>query len=176
MRNITVKQYFNLKDSIHYDALLQFVKPDNNFLGKKIEIVSLPYTNVKYCINLMQKINTTKNVFELFNIIFDVQSADFYEAKVIDYFKAKNYIIAAFKLINENELRLSQGGSTDLGKWKMAGAEKLSPYDMVLPLDQLGERYSIYPMDLGMKPYSEIFYLMAMTKILNEVNKNYNKP
>lgn len=171
---INVLQYFNLKDTSKYDAILGHLKPKNVFLGKEVNILRLPYNNVKYCLSLLQNINDIDKLFEVFNIVFECERLDFEKADVTEYFYARNYIIESFKLIIDNEKRLSQGGNTDLGKWQMAGGDRLKNYDSFLPLDQLGERYGQYPFDLGMKPYSDIFYLMAMTKTLNEVNYNYN--
>jgi len=172
--NITVKQYSQLDSTLKYDMILNHIKEDNKFLNKEVEIVKLPYNNIKYCLSLLQKVNDFDTLYQIFNIIFDCSKEDFLNADIVSYFKAKNYIINSFKVINENESRLSKSSNTDLGKWKMAGGDRLAMYDSFLPLDQLGERYGQYPMDLGRQPYSEIFYLMAMTKTLNEVNYNYN--
>ena len=174
MYNITVKKYSRLKSTLNYDMVLNHIKGENIFLGKRVDIVRLPYNNIKYCLSLLQKVNDFDTLFQIFNIIFEVERDEFDNADIVSYFKAKNYIIDSFKLINDNESKLSKGSNTDLGKWKMAGGDRLAMYDSFLPLDQLGERYGQYPFELGNKPYSDIFYLMAMTKTLNEVNYNYN--
>lgn len=173
MYNITVKKYTTLKDSFKYDSVLNHVRGVNEFCGKKCDIMSMPYTNVKHCIKLLGNVKNFDYIAEIFELVFEVTQEDFYNAKITDYFKAKNHINEVFRLIVENENRLAKGGNTDVGKWKMAGGDKLANYDAVLPLDQLAERYGGYPFDLGRRPYSEIFYLMAMTKTLNEVNYNY---
>ena len=175
MYNIKVKQYLKSKKAFVYDSLLDHVKGDNTFNGKKVDITQTSFVNVKYCLSLLSNMNDFSKLSEIFNIIFDVSEEDLLNSDVVSYFKARNYIIETFKKIIDNEKRLAQNSSVDLGKWKFAGGDNLNAYSDVLPLDQLAERYSQYPFDLGKKPYSEVFYLMTMTKTLNEVNINYNK-
>jgi len=95
------------------------------------------------------------------------------QMRTLDYYRLRNHLINTMKLIQDNENKLAQSGKIDIGKWKMAGGDRLKPFDDLMPLDQLGERYGIYPYDIGRKPYSEVFMLMAGVKTLNEVNYNY---
>jgi hypothetical protein len=173
--NIKVKQYLKSKKSFVYDSVLDHLKGDNTFNGKKVDITQISFVNVKYCLSLLSNINDFSKLIEIFNIIFDVSEDELLNSDIVSYFKARNYIIETFKIIINNEKKLAQNSKTDLGKWKVAGGDSLNRYSDVLPLDQLGERYGLYPFEIGKKPYSEVFYLMAMTKTLNEVNINYNK-
>jgi hypothetical protein len=79
-------------------------------------------------------------------------------------------------LIIENESVLAKGSNVNVTKWQMAGGDRLNQFNNVISLDQLAERYGVYPFELGRKPYSEIFYLISMVKTINEVNYNYSKP
>lgn len=171
--NITVKQYIKSKQAYKYNGILDHVKGEPLFIGKSCDIMALQYTTVKYCLQQLSNVKDFDYIAEVFTHVFEVTKDEFYKAPILDYFKARNHINEVFKVIYDNEKRLAQGGNTDVVKWKMAGGERLAQYDTFLPLDQLGERYGCYPPDLGRKPYSEIFYLMAMTKTLNEVNYNY---
>ena len=173
LKNITVAEYMELPTTIMYD-ILNHVSGENKFNGKKCNIMNLPYTNVKYCIFLLQKITNFKTICEVFTEVFGTTEYEFYNALILDFFKARNHIIETFKIITNNEFLISQGGNIDKGKWQMAGSDRLKPYDSVLTLDQLAQRYGGYPFDYGRKPYSEIFYLIAMTKTSNEVNYNYS--
>lgn len=167
--NITVEKLLKSKHYLKYDGVLKHIKGQSN--GK--DILQQSYTNVKYCISLLQKVNSFDNITEVFNILFGIDKEELMQMKVVDYYKLRNYLIETIKTINTNESKLAQGGNTDLAKWQFAGGDRLKPFDNTLPLDQLAERYKSYPFDLGKKPYSEIFYLIAMTKTLNEVNYNY---
>lgn len=94
---------------------------------------------------------------------------------VTEYFSARKFMLAEFEriIITENKLLATQ--STDSHLWEMAGADKLKPYSDTLPLLQLGRLLGQYPFDLGRKPYSEIFNLLAQTKTQNEVEAAYRK-
>lgn len=175
MDNITLLEFSQLEDDLMYDTVLKHVEPSNLFLGVEANIMNMSYTNVRYCFNLIRNISNWENVKELFDLCYNLKDDDFFNAKVVDYYKAKRYLINQFKLIIDNEKKLSQGGNVDEGKWSSAGGDRLKPYNDVIGLDQLAQRYSIYPFDLGRKPYSEVFYLMAMVTTSNEVNYNYNK-
>ncbi len=173
LKNISVLEYSKLDNNLEYEVL-NHLKPKNKFIGIESNIMQMPYTNVKYCINLLRNINDYNAICELFSIVFDIDNNSFWNAPIDNYFEARNFIIETFKLINDNEQKIAKGGNTDVGKWKMAGSDRLNPYNDNLPLDQLGQRYGGNPFDWGRKPYSEVFYLIAMTKTSNEVNYNYN--
>ena len=172
LNNISVLKFSKLNDIGDYNVL-NYIKGKAEFMQKPCNIMQMPYTNVKHCMMLLRKSNGIESMCEVFQNVFDIDADTFYNGEILSYFEARNHIFEMFKLIAENETKLSQGGNTDLGKWKMAGGDRLSNYDAMLPLDTLAQRYGGYPFDLGRKPYSEVFYLMAMSKTINEVNYNY---
>lgn len=175
MKNITLKQYTRLRDTLVYDSILEHLNPKNSFAGHSMNIYAMPYANVKYCIRLLPKINSWQNVQQLFEICFDITEQAFWKASIIDFFAAKRFMIAAFENIIATENKLLASMSTDGHLWDMAGADKLKPYSDTLPLLQLGRLFGQYPFDLGRKPYSEIFSLLAQTKAQNEVETEYQK-
>ena len=175
MKNITIKQYTNLPDTTLYDNILEHLNPKNTFGGSQMNIGQMPYANVKYCIRLLPKINTWNSIRQLFEICFDVPEAAFWKVRITEYFAAKKFMLAEFERIIATENKLLATQNTDTHLWEMAGAEKLKPYSDTLPLLQLGKQFSQYPFDLGRKPYSEIFNLLAQVKAQNEVENEYQK-
>lgn len=175
MKNITLKQYSSLKDTSQYDAVLPHLNPKNSFAGREMSLHTIPYSNVKYCIRLLPKINSWDGVAELFSICFEVDNITFWSARITEYFTARNYIVAAFEKLIANENKLLSGSNTNSHIWEMAGADKLKPYSDTLPLLQLGKLLGQYPYDLGRRPYGEIFSLLAQTKTQNEVEQEYGK-
>jgi hypothetical protein len=175
MKNITLRQYTLLADTLEYESILEHLKPKNSFCGRQMNANQMPYANVKYCIRLLPKVNSWSGIRQLFEICFDVTEAAFWNAPIKDYFAARKFMINAFEHIiaNENKMLITQ--STDGHLWEMAGADKLKPYSDTLPLLQLGKLFGQYPFDLGRKPYSEIFNLLAQTKTQNEVEREYQK-
>jgi len=169
LKNITVAEYLVSKDFLKYDEVLRFEAGQN--FGHNIS--SNSYTNVKYCLSLLQKVSSFDTIIEVFEILFGIKEEELMQMRILDYYRLRNHLINTMKLIQDNENKLAQSGKIDIGKWKMAGGDRLKPFDDLMPLDQLGERYGIYPYDIGRKPYSEVFMLMAGVKTLNEVNYNY---
>jgi len=175
MKNITLKQYTALKDTSQYDAILTHLQPKNNFGGSQMNIAQMPYANVKYCIRLLPKVSSWDGIKQLFEICFDVPEKAFWSTRIVDYFAARKFMIAEFERVIATENKLLATQSTDNHLWEMAGADKLKPYSDTLPLLQLGKLLGQYPFDLGRKPYSEIFNLLAQTKMQNEVEAQYQK-
>jgi hypothetical protein len=175
MKNITLQHYSTLADPLPYSSILEHLNPKNSFCGRTMDIGKMPYANVKYCIRLLPKVNSWDGVKQLFKICFDVDDAAFRRARVTEYFAARRFMLAEFERVITNENKLLAKQITDSHLWDMAGAEKLKPYSDTLPLLQLGKLYGQYPFNLGRKPYSEIFNLLAQTKAQNEVESEYQK-
>lgn len=175
MKNITLKHYTRLRDTLEYDLILEHLKPKNSFGGKQMNIHTMPYANVKYCIRLLPKISDWNGVLQLFEICFDIDEKTFWKAPITDFFAARKFVVEEFGRIIAIENKLLATMSTDSHLWDMAGADKLKPYSDTLPLLQLGKQFGQYPFDLGRKPYGEIFSLLAQTKAQNEVENEYRK-
>jgi hypothetical protein len=175
MKNITIKQYTLLPDTLEYDAILEHLNPKNSFGGRQMDINTMPYANVKYCIRLLPKVDSWDGIRQLFTICYDVTEAQFWRTPIVEYFAARKFMLAEFERIIANETRLLATRTTDSHLWDMAGADKLKPFSDTLPLVQLGKLFGQYPFDLGRKPYSEIFNLLAQTKAQNEVENEYRK-
>lgn len=171
MRNIKLKYFIKLEDVSEY-ASLNHVKGDNLVNGKRIDINSLPYSNIKYCLKIINKEN---KLIDVFKICFDLTDKQFYNLRILEFCKLRNYLINTFVKIAETERKIFAKQSVDDEMWKMAGAERLNPFSDTIPLVQLGKALGQYPFDLGRKPYSEIFSLLAQLKIQNEVETEFNK-
>ncbi|MES2487388.1 MAG: hypothetical protein V4581_15760 [Bacteroidota bacterium] len=175
MKNITLKQYTALPDTLQYDLLLEHLNPKNSFASRQMHIANMPYANVKYCIRLLPKVNSWPGIQQLFEICFEVPEKTFYNTRIVEFFAAKKFMVAEFTRIIQTENKILSSQSTDNHLWDMSGADKLKPYTDTLPLVQLGKLLGQYPFDLGRKPYGEIFSLLAQTKTQNEVEAEYQK-
>lgn len=175
MKNITIKQYTRLPDTLLYDCILEHLKPKNTFAGRQMDINAMPYANVKYCIRLLPKITDWAGIIQLFNICYNVTEAQFWRTPIAEYFSARKFMLAEFERIITTETKLLNTQTTDSHLWDLAGADKLKPYSDTLPLLQLGKLLGQYPFDLGRRPYGEIFSLLAQTKAQNEVELEYGK-
>ena len=175
MNDIALKKYVTLTDTSEYDNVLHFLKPKNIFLGKKMDVQSMMYINVKYCFKLLPTVNKWEDICELFNLCFGVDNEDFWNASIVEFYSARNFLIEELKKTAENEIKLLSGNQKDSDKWKRAGVNRLDKFSDMISLDRLGQRYGMYPPDLGRKPYSEIIYLSAMIKTDNEINTAFSE-
>lgn len=175
MDNIKLKQYIRSTKALNYNSILINLKPVNSFSNKQMNIGSMPYTNVKYCIRLLNKIDTWDTVAHLFEICFDVDAETFWNSAVVEFYQAKRFVLHEFQRIIDQENKAMASQSTDEHLWMMAGADRLKPYNDTLPLIQLGKQLGQYPFDLGRKPYNEIFNMLAQIKVQNEVEREFHK-
>jgi len=175
MKNLTLRQYTRLPDATAYDSILQHLKPKNTFAKKQMDINAMPYANVKYCISLLPKVSGWDGIQQLFEICYGVTEKEFWRARIVEYYAARKFMINEFTRVIATEAKLLNTLSTDSHLWHMAGADRLKPFCDTLPLVQLGRHFGQYPFDLGRKPYSEIFSLLAQLKTQNEVEAEYSK-
>ena len=176
LKNYTILEYSKFNDVFVIDNLLKNLKEKNTFANKEIDILQLPYSTIKYVQKIFRKENFNFNdIAEIFVILFEINKEEFYNRKITEFYQANNYIKNQFELIAKNETQLANSSTTDIGKWKTSGGDNLEVYSEILGLHSICERYGIYPFDLALKPYSEIFYLQNMLKNYDEVNYKYNK-
>lgn len=175
MRNISLKTYAVMKDTSKYDVILEHLNPCASFMGKSLDIMSMPYTNVKHCIRLLNRIKDWEGIIELFHVCFDIDTETFWKSGVKEYYAARKAVIKGFETVVSNEVKLLASTSTDAAMWQMAGAESLNQFSDTLPLVQLGEKFGMYPFEIGRKPYSEVLSLLVQIKRQGEVETEYKK-
>jgi len=173
MRDISIEQYAQMKDTVEYDVVLRNLLPENFFAGKTVSIIDLPYSTVAYCFTLVQDMNTWEKVVELFTTIYEINEKVFWNEKIRLYFSAMNYIKETFISISKREQELLYSSNTDSSLWERAGGARLKPFASISPIDDLAERYGMYPFDLSEKKYKDIIYLLSLVKTKNEVTKEY---
>lgn len=172
MENITVKKFLEKQDARY--LILEGVKPVNYFAGKTMNINSMPYTNVKYCFKLLANA-TEETLQELFTICYDVTETQYMAATVTEWFQAKRYMIEQFSNASKTEARMFAAVSEDDAIWKMAGSERLKPFQDTMPLVQLGKAFGQYPFDIGRKPYGEVMNLLYAMKVQGDVEQEFIK-
>ncbi len=174
MKNITVKEYSQLTDVSAY-KMLEMLAAKNSFLNKQMNINAMPYSNVKYCIKIIYKTDSWEQIRNLFQICYGVNEKEFWNAGIIEYYQSQKYIIESFIAVVDNENKMFSSNNTDENLWKMAGAERLNPFNDTLPLLNLGKAIGMYPFDLGRKPYGEVLTLLIAIKIQGEVESDYQR-
>ena len=173
MINISLREFVGLADPSEYEVL-EALQPSNTFAGRTTDIQNLKYMQVRYCIKLLQKVDSWDVVIEVFKICFAIENDnEFWEQGVKDFYQAKRYILRELSTIVAAEAKIMEGKSTNQELWTLAGADKLRKFNDTMPLLQLGKLLGMYPYDLGEKPFKEVFSLIAMNKIYNDVESAY---
>ena len=175
MKNITIRQYIHAAKSIEQDAVLSSLQPNNSLAGRKMVIGAMPYSNVKYAIRLLSKVDNWDTMAKLFEICYEVSNEDFWNVGIVDYYQARGFMLQEFQRVINAETKMMATQSADEHLWMMAGADRLKPYSDTLPLIQLGKLFGLYPFVIGRKPYNEVFNMLVQIKVQNEVETEYQK-
>jgi len=173
MNDITVRQFFD-NPTISHASVLTAMDAKDGFCGRSFNINAMPWANMKYCLRLLQK-DGIDVVESLFEICYDVAGDEFWNASAFEFFGAKAYIFEQFKKTVENEAKQLSGRGQDDHLWHMAGADRLKPFNDLLPLMALGKQFGMYPPDIGRKPYGEVLNMLVALKIQGEVESDFVK-
>lgn len=173
MRNYKVKSY--IKKQLIYSAL-QTIEAKPFYIGRELKIQDLTYEEVKGVMKELTKPTTWQTIQNIFETCFRINSKQFYNGRITEFFEARNFILETFNnLIKVENALLRSIESLDAILWEQAGGQKLNRHGATLPLNQLGKIYSIYPFDLRHKKYQEILLLLTIEKEQREVQTKYNE-
>jgi hypothetical protein len=177
MINYKLSQFTKLEDTIEYDSILFALKPRNEFAGKKMNVNDMAYIDTRFCLSLMRKIQAWDDFRKLFCYSFGCTETEFNNENIVNFYHALNYLKIEWQRVVEVESKIlkSQIVDDNQAKWQIAGIKNLDPFVDIINLDELGERYGVYPFDLGRKPYSEILSLIVMLKRKNEIYDRFSK-
>lgn len=175
MKNITIKQYATLADTTKYDAILKHLKPKNYFCKNKAKIGDNTYSEVMHCYKLIKKIDNWEKMFELYEICYKVSETDFWNETIVNFWHSLNYLIETFKAMQQKENELLSGSNVNHSLWERAGGNTLKTFSVISPLDDLGQRYGMYPFDLMEKKYNQILILLSLTKRKDAVLAKYSE-
>lgn len=154
---------------------LKFLEPVNCYGVYKSKVKDLTYEQVKSVIRTIRNIKTWKDISDIFETVFGITNEQFLEGKVTYFFAAKNYVIKEFERIVKTENKLLSSISKNHGKWIAAGGERLNRFGDILPLNQLGKIYGVYPFELKDYKYTEILMLLTIEKEQNEVERKMSE-
>lgn len=173
MKDITVKEFQEVKDKFVYDALLCSLKPNNLFCDKILDVNTITYLEVKNIFKIIKNGKSFDDIFNMFAIAFKIEKHEFDNAPITIYYQAKNYLIKFCKDTLAREQKLMKSISNPL--WESAGGANLNPFSDLIGLVQIGEIYGIYPYDLQHKPYNEILTLLVLHKRKTEIENKYSE-
>ncbi len=177
MINCTLKEYVEKQLQYH---ILTAVEGVPKYNCKEIKISDLTFDEVKFVMKALGDAGTWDSIKIIFGKCFRVDNLIldrwFWNGKVKEFYQARNYIIKEFnRLIKQEQQLLKSVENVDTVLWKQAGGGKLNRFGGVLPLNQLGKLYGVFPFELKHKKYEEILILLTVEKETAEVQRAYNK-
>lgn len=176
MKNITINQFIKLsEDKQAKYHFLKFQKGCNTYAGKTINFTHLPFVKVRNILTALTRKLSFDDTVELIGSAFDIPTDKIGDTSLSEFLAAKAYIEEQANTIRIRESKIANNSGVDLVKWQTAGGAKLAPFDTVLTLHTLGEKYGKYPFDLGQKPYAEIMYLYTAVRTYDQVCNEYTK-
>lgn len=179
INNITVKEYFNLKDSSEYDLFIDTLEAKPLFNGHKCNLKALSYDMVE-TIKLMFFTGLEDDLREIFIELFSLGSFEispedeFYNASIFDLFRSKKYIQDwLLNLIKIEKLQLS--GESDEKMMMINAGERLKNVSHLLNKISLAEQFSTTPNEIGKMKYTTVFTILLANKLNADVTKDYIK-
>lgn len=170
-----MKEYSHKRGVVVYDSLLCALKPVNKFCGKRFDLSKLSYKTVRSIEKSLRKGKTFDDISRAFQLAFSISDKEFYDAKILDFYGARNFLISELERLMTQEKNLLKSDGVDVNAWEEAGGKSLEPLSEILPLIKLGKIYGIYPFDLNDKPYNEIMLLLVTHKRSDAVEVKYNQ-
>lgn len=174
MKNITLHEYVRLKDVTPYNAL-QFLKPKPTYGVHVMNVNDMTYEEVKAVTRRLRTFKGFEDIKDIFETCFKIDEQTFWNGKVTHFFQARNYIVETFKKLLERERKLLTSVSKNSILWEQAGGNRLDKWSDVLPINQLGKIYGIYPFELSQYKYKEILTLLTVEKEQREVEEKFNE-
>ncbi|SOC79835.1 hypothetical protein SAMN06296241_1372 [Salinimicrobium sediminis] len=179
--NITVKQFFHLKDENLAQQYLQFTLPGNPFYLKprgvfaKKEATPLGQLTFGQVANIKHNLSkpSFENIFECFEFVFNVKLETYLRQDVISYFYALNWITSNLKQLVERESKSLGGDPDDL--LDMAGVKRLAAFGELNTLKSIAQQFGKSPEEVENWKYNLVFSLMLHDKVSGEVQTAYNQ-
>lgn len=177
MKDITIREYYNLNNKIEYNVVLSSLKEQKTFLNKSISLASLSYLDVKQIFKLIPKLKDNELLIsEIYCLAYQIDDDTFWNASITELFANSDYTLTFFKETFEREAKLLTQVETKYSHiWKQAGGERMNKFSDLMPLIVIGKLFSIYPYDLQTKPYEEILLLLYVNKEQGEIEQEFNR-
>jgi len=158
-----------LKDIDKYpDSVFIFkkVKGSNVLNGHKAkDFMAISFKNIEFLKDTIQNPNE-ENILKALKIVFKFK--DFENLRLLDFYKAYNYIVEQIKTIQESEKHLQSEPSQRLVN---AGIERFSIFGSLNILDDIGQRFATPPQKVEKWSYGLIFSLSLKMKYEADVQK-----
>ena len=179
--NITVGEYFSLKDSTSYDIFIDTLKGDNNFLGKSCKVSALTFNEVEVMKGIFREPNFN-DIKDLFILLYSIrgnikESAElqFLNASIFDLFKAKNFLLGFIEGVIRKEQTWLSGDESDEKLLRLNASERLKPFSNILTKIRIAEQFKCTPKEVGEWKYIDVFNILVANKVKDDLQREYSQ-
>lgn len=179
LENISVSEFFQLKDDELAKKYLRFTDPEDTFyiqpsgtfrgyLGVKLS--SLTYGQVAGIKQILDN-PTEEIIFNAFSHIFGVKRGVYLNAKITEFMAALNYIKEEVISLVETENQLFESDPDPL--MEEAGAQRLAMFGELNILKLIGMQFGKSPMEVENWSYNLVISLVVHNNTIIGIEKKY---
>jgi hypothetical protein len=169
IKNITIKEYFTLSNTLVYDSVFEFLKPTNEFRGKRCNFKSLSFDEV----SVLKKIIGNPTIDNL-RLIYKILYKEWFDGgNVIEFMQSYKWILDKIKEVGERENKLLKS-DTDY-KLVQAGINNLNKFGILNTKINLAERFGVTPKEIGQWKYIDVLHIQSHGITTQQIQKNLSK-
>lgn len=178
MNNISLRDYFLLKDTSEYDAFIEIIKPENKLCGKRFDSNKLTFNEFRTIISIFNSPNPS-DLLELFLHLYRIYDTFECSGKekllnesVFQFFRALRFI----KLFVQENLQIEEKmlySEPDTKMLEINAYERMQPFSTIMTKIKLAEQFGRTPEEIGNWKYTEVRNILASNNILNQIQKEY---
>lgn len=181
--NISVKEFFMLRDEDLFRKYMRFSDPKDGFYLKPKPLAifarqkATPLGELTFgeVANMKHNLSNPnfESIFECFEMVFKVKLKQYLAQDVVSYIFALNWIKENIKKLVERENNSFNNESDPL--LEMAGVKRLMPFGELNTLISLAQRFGKSIDEVENWKYNLVFTLLLHDKVSGEVQKAYNE-
>jgi len=179
MQNISLGEYFSLKDTSEYDIYASIIKPKNELCGNVFSHNKLTFNEFHTIISIFNESNSSE-LLDLFIHLYRIKGSFEISAKqqllnesVFQFFRALRHV----KLFMESKLKLEEKllySEPDTKMLEINAYKRMQPFSTMLTKIKLAEQFGQTPEEIGNWKYTQVINILASNNIVSQINKEYN--
>ena len=177
LKHITIRQYYAMEDAslfAKYLKLEELMTVRDNKFGKfdAENLEDLSYGQVGLLKRLISA-PTLNGIFEMFNIVYGIEQAEYYKQDIVEYFYGMKWIKQEIGRIISNENKVLSHEPD--AKFELAGGKALNVFRELPSLIMLAKDYGCFPEEVELRKYKRVFADLAYIKVHGDIAKAYRE-
>jgi len=180
IEDITIREYFTMRDTSEYDVFLDVINPKNKLCGNECNLNNITFDEYHVMRGVFNQ-PVIEDIQELLIHIYNIKGGfmctdvnKFLSESIFNFFRVFNYLKEY--IVKRNELEANALSSTpDYRMIAVNANERLSPYSSQLTKNRLAEQFGQDPSTIGGWKYSKVFNILAANHALSTVQAEASK-